>query len=200
MGWGVRFIDYDNDGHQDLIIVNGHVTRTIELARRDITYRQLPLLLGNDGRGTLQDLAERAGPVFRTGHAARGLATGDFDNDGDSDALLVRLNRRPLLLRNNRGQDSAWIGFRLEGTRSSRDAIGARVEIDRGEGKSVRWLTGGGSFLASHDKRLIFGLGEDGPERVDAIIQWPSGRRQRLSGLRTNRYHVIVEGMAPAGR
>ena len=114
-------------------------------------------------RGKLQDLAESAGPVFRTGHAARGLASGDFDNDGDADALLVRLNQRPLLLRNNRGQDSTWIGFRLEGTRSNRDAIGARVEIDRGDRKSVRWLTGGGSFLASHDKRLIFGLGVAGP-------------------------------------
>lgn len=200
VGWGVRFIDYDNDSHQDLFIVNGHVTRTIELARRDITYLQLPLLLGNDGRGKLQDLAERAGPVFRTGHAARGLATGDFDDDGDSDALLVRLNRRPLLLRNNRGQDSTWIGFRLEGTRSNRDAIGARVEIDWGERKSVRWLTGGGSFLASHDKRLIFGLGEAGPDRVEATIQWPSGRRQHLAGLRTNRYHAVVEEMDSTGR
>ena len=198
VGWGVRFIDYDNDSHQDLIIVNGHVTRTIELARRDITYLQLPLLLGNDGRGRLQDRAERAGPVFRTGHAARGLATGDFDNDGDSDALLVRLNQRPLLLRNNRGQDSTWIGLRLEGTRSNRDAIGARVEIDWGERRSVRWLTGGGSFLASHDKRLVFGLGKDGPDRVKAAIQWPSGRRQRLTGLRTNRYHVVVEDEASA--
>ena len=199
VGWGVRFIDYDNDSHQDLMIVNGHVTRTIEQARRDITYLQLPLLLDNDGQGRLTDLAERAGPVFRTGHAARGLASGDFDNDGDCDALLVRLNRRPLLLRNNRGQDSTWIGFRLEGTRSNRDAIGARVEIDGGGGKSVRWLTGGGSFLASHDKRLIFGLGKGGPERVEATIQWPSGQRQRLSGLQTNRYHAVVEEETPSG-
>lgn len=196
VGWGVRFIDYDNDSDQDLFIVNGHVTRTIELARRDITYLQLPLLLDNDGRGKLKDLAERAGPVFRTGHAARGLATGDFDNDGDDDALLVRLNRRPLLLRNNRGQDSTWVGFRLEGTRSNRDAVGARVEVDWGGRKSVRWLTGGGSFLASHDKRLIFGLGEAGPERVEATIRWPSGLRQRVTGLKTNRYHVIVEEKA----
>lgn len=200
VGWGIRFIDVDNDSHQDLIIANGHVTRTIELARRDITYLQRPLLLGNDGRGKLHDLAEQAGPVFRTGHAARGLASGDFDNDGDADALMVRLNRRPLLLRNNRGQDSTWIGFRLQGTRSNRDAIGTRVEVDRGERKSVRWLTGGGSFLASHDKRLIFGLGKTGPERVDAAIQWPSGRRQRMTGLKTNRYHVIVEEKDASGR
>ena len=199
VGWGVRFIDYDNDSDQDLMIVNGHVTRTIELARRDITYLQLPLLLDNDGRGKLRNVAERAGPAFGTGHAARGLASGDFDNDGDSDVLLVRLNRRPLLLRNNRGQDATWIGFRLEGTRSNRDAIGARLEIDWGKGKSVRWLSGGGSFLASHDKRLLFGLGEAGPERVEATIQWPNGQRQRLSGLETNRYHYVVEGKAAPG-
>ncbi len=193
VGWGVRFIDYDNDSDRDLIIVNGHVTRTIEFARKDITYLQPPLLLDNDGKGKLRDLSARAGPVFRANHAARGLATGDFDNDGDSDALFVRLNQRPVLLRNNRGQDSSWIGFRLQGTRSNRDAIGSRVTVAWGEQKRVRWLTGGGSFLASHDKRLVFGLGQTHPDQITVTIQWPSGHQQSVSGLKANRYHRIVE-------
>ena len=194
VGWGVRLLDYDNDSDLDLLIANGHVTKTIELLRPDIAYRQLPLLLTNSGEGRFEDAKQKSGLVFQQPHSARGLAVADYDNDGDPDAALARLNDVPVLLRNNVGQANRWVGFHLQGRASNRDAIGSRVTVDWGEkGQLVRWLTGGASFLASHDRRILFGLGSSERQTVDVEIDWPSGRRQILADLPTNRYHQIVE-------
>jgi hypothetical protein len=193
VGWGVRFIDYDNDGNLDLIIVNGHVNPMIGSYRKLVTYKEPPLLLANDGKAIFRNMVDRAGPTFQTRYAARGMAMGDFDNDGDSDVIFVCLNDRPVLLRNNVGQDSPWIGFQLQGTQSNRDAVGARVRINSGERKLVRWVTGGSSFLASHDRRLLFGLGSKAPPNINGEILWPDGRKQSFSGLQPNQYHKIVE-------
>ncbi len=197
VGWGTHFIDYDNDGNLDLVIVNGHINQVIELTRHDVTYKEPPLLLRNAGRGIFERVGEQAGSAFRTDYDARGLAVGDFDNDGDLDAIFTCLKERPVLLRNNVGQDNSWIGFQLEGQKSNRDAIGAKLSVQAGSGKLVRWITGGSSYLASHDKRALFGLGAGpAPHSVEVEIRWPSGIFQRLSGLEPNRYHRIVE---PAG-
>ena len=193
VGWGIRLLDYDNDSDLDLLIVNGHVTRTIELLRQDITYRQPPLLLVNSGDGRFQNLGEKSGIVFQRSHSGRGLALVDYDNDGDSDAAFVRLNDSPLLMRNNVGQEHQWVGFRLQGSESNRDAIGSRVTMELEGKRLVRWLTGGASFLASHDKRLIFGLGASDRRKVDIEITWPSGRSQLIADLPVGRYHRIVE-------
>ena len=193
VGWGTRFIDYDNDSDLDLVIVNGHVSQTIELSRRDIRYRQLPLLLANVGDLKFRNMASRAGPVFRTRHSARGMATGDYDNDGDMDVVFVRLNERPVLLRNNIGQEGAWVGFELEGSLSNRDAIGSKLSLKSGDKRFTKWVTGGASFLASHDKRVVFGLGKAVKEECSLEIRWPGGAVQRVSGLEINRYHKIVE-------
>lgn len=193
VGWGARFIDYDNDSDPDLVIVNGHVSQTIELSRRDIRYRQLPLLLANVGDLKFRNMASQAGPVFRTRHSARGMATGDYDNDGDMDVVFVRLNERPVLLRNNVGQEGAWIGFELQGTLSNRDAIGSKLSLQSGDKRFTKWATGGASFLASHDKRVVFGLGKTVKEECNLEIRWPRGRVQTVSGLEINRYHKIVE-------
>jgi hypothetical protein len=196
VGWGVKFFDYDNDGDLDLIVSNGHVTDTIELVRKDIRYRQPPLLLANDGHGVFRDARTDAGPEFQTERAGRGLALGDIDNDGGSDAVLVCLNDHPILLRNNVGRKSNWIGLVLRGTKSNRDGIGAKVTVYTGSRRLVRWLTGGSSFLASHDKRLIFGLGGESA-LVRAEILWPSGIRQIVTGLKPNGYHQVTETGAP---
>jgi len=193
VGWGARFIDYDNDSDPDLVIVNGHVSQTIELSRGDIRYRQLPLLLANVGDLKFRNMASQAGPVFRTRHSARGMATGDYDNDGDMDVVFVRRNERPVLLRNNTGQEGAWIGFELQGTLSNRDAIGSKLSLQSGDKRFTKWATGGASFLASHDKRVVFGLGKTVKEECSLEIRWPSGKVQRISGLGINRYHKIVE-------
>ncbi len=190
---GVAFLDYDNDSDPDLVIVNGHVSQTIELSRGDIHYRQPPLLLANVGDLKFRNLASRAGPVFQARHSARGMAVGDYDNDGDLDVVFVRLNERPVLLRNNTGQEGAWIGFELQGNLSNRDAIGSKLSLRSGGRRFTKWVTGGSSFLASHDKRVVFGLGRRRKEECRLEIRWPSGTIQTVSGLRINRYHKMVE-------
>ena len=188
-----NFHDYDNDSDPDLVIVNGHVSQTIELSRGDIHYRQPPLLLANVGDLKFRNMASRAGPVFQARHSARGMAVGDYDNDGDMDVVFVRLNERPVLLRNNTGQEGAWIGFELQGNLSNRDAIGSKLSLRSGDRRFTKWVTGGSSFLASHDKRVVFGLGRRRKEECRLEIRWPSGTIQTVSGLRINRYHKMVE-------
>lgn len=197
VGWGIHFLDYDNDGNLDLIIVNGHINQAIEATRVDVKYKEPPLLLHNDGRGVFQERGEQAGAAFRSAYLARGLAVGDFDNDGGLDIVFTQLDEKPVLLRNAVGQDHPWVGFELRGTKSNRDAIGAKITVDTGKRKLFRWITGGASYLSSHDKRVIVGLG-DGfvTGTVDAEIRWPSGTLQRLLNLRLQQYHKIVE---PAG-
>jgi len=194
VGWGTRFIDYDNDGNLDLLVANGHINQIIELTRTDVTYKEPPLLLHNNGQGIFENVKDTAGPTFRTGYDARGLATGDFDNDGDTDAVLVCLNDKPVLLENKVGQDSSWIGFELVGHKSNRDAIGAKLTLHLAARKLVRWVTGGSSYLSSHDKRVLFGLGRGSPPKELSLeIRWPSGVAQKVSGLQPNQYHTLTE-------
>ena len=197
VGWGTHFIDYDNDGDLDLI-VNGHINQVIETTRVDVKYKQLPLLLHNDGNGVFRNMREQAGSVFQSGYSARGLAVGDFNNDGGIDAVFTQLDGRPVLLRNNVGQNHSWVGLQLRGTRSNRDAIGAKITVEVGKRKLVRWITGGGSYLSSHDKRIAIGIpGDSSLDTVDGEIQWPRGTIQRFSSLSLKQYHTLTE---PAGK
>jgi hypothetical protein len=148
------------------------------------------LLLRNDGRARFSRVD--AGPVFRTGYLGRGMASADFDNDGAVDAAFVSLSDPPVILRNEAATGRVWIGVRLRGTSSNRDAIGARIELRQGSRKLKRWITGGGSFLASHDRRVIFGLGLTAAP-VELEIRWPSGTVQTLASLTPGRYHEITE-------
>jgi enediyne biosynthesis protein E4 len=192
VGWGARFLDYDNDSDLDLLIVNGHLHETISESNRSVQYREPPLLLANDGKGGFTNMAKVAGAAFAKGYVGRGLATGDFDNDGAIDAAFIDLNSRPVLLHNEASTGNHWLGLQLQGTQSNRDAIGARISLKQGNKKLTRWITGGGSFLATHDRRVVFGLGKD-TATPDIEILWPSGLVQSASGLAINRYHKIVE-------
>jgi enediyne biosynthesis protein E4 len=197
VGWGTKFIDYDNDGNLDLMIVNGHINQTIETTREDVRYREPPLLLYNDGKAVFQNMAAEAGVAFKSGYSARGLAVGDFDNDGDLDLVFTCLQGRPVLLRNNVGQARSWIGLDLQGTKSNRDAIGSRITVSSGKRRIVRWITAGSSYLSSHDRRVTVGLGTPEPKGVDVEIRWPGGALQNISRLAPNRYHKIVEPVRP---
>lgn len=192
VGWGTHFIDYDNDGSLDLIAVNGHINQVIETTRADVKYKEPPLLLRNNGKAVFQNMRDGAGAVFKSNYSARGLAIGDFDNDGDLDVVFTCLNGRPVLLRNNLGQNNHWIGFQLQGTKSNRDSIGAKITVLSTNHRLTRWITGGGSYLSSHDKRVVVGLANDSrPVSVD--IRWPSGAAQHLPDLKPDRYYKIVE-------
>jgi enediyne biosynthesis protein E4 len=194
VGWGAKFLDYDNDGYLDLMIANGHINQAIEMTRGGVKYAEPPLLLHNDGKGGFENVAAQAGIAFNSAYIARGLAIADFDNDGATDAVFTTLNGRPILLRNNIGQKNSWVGFELQGTASNRDAIGARITVLARERKIVRWITSGSSYLSSHDKRVVVGLGRLAPTaNVNAEIRWPSGVSQNLARLVPGRYHRIFE-------
>jgi enediyne biosynthesis protein E4 len=194
VGWGTHFLDYDNDGLLDLMIVNGHIVEVIEQVHPQVKFKEQPLLLHNSGNAEFEDVSSKAGPAFSRGYLARGLAIGDWDNDGSPDAIFTCIGDRPVLLRNNVGRENSWIGIGLVGTRSNRDAIGAKLTLGIADRRLVRWVTGGGSYLSSHDKRVLFGLGNlSSSHRVEIEIVWPNGTRQMATSLEINRYHRITE-------
>ena len=194
VGWGAHFLDYDNDGLLDLMIVNGHVIEMIEQLRAQVKYKEQPLLLHNSGNAVFEDVSSMAGPAFSQGYLARGLAIGDWDNDGAPDAIFTCLGEHPVLLHNNVGREKSWIGIHLSGVKSNRDAIGAKLTLRLANRKLVRWVTGGSSYLSSHDKRTLFGLGNvPAHYPVEIEILWPNGGTQVVSSLEINRYHQINE-------
>ena len=194
VGWGVKLVDFDNDGLLDLIIVNGHVIEVIEALQSQVKYKERPLLLHNLGNAVFEDVTSKAGPAFSQDYLARGLAIGDWDNDGAPDAIFTCIGERPVLLRNNVGQKNSWIGLRLVGVKSNRDAIGAKLTLRVADRKLVRWVSGGSSYLSSHDKRVLFGLGNlPANHLVEVEIVWPNGGTQIVRSLQINRYHQIVE-------
>jgi enediyne biosynthesis protein E4 len=193
-GWGLRFFDYDNDGDVDLFIANGHPDDQIEMHSAQVKYREPPLLFHNQG-GALKNVSASAGPVFRQPLAARGLALGDFNNDGAVDVLISTNGGAPLLLRNQAAATNHWLGLRLVGQTANIDAIGARVTWKAGNLKRSQFKAGGGSYLSSHDPRIVLGLGAH--RGVDLLeIHWPapSVRVDRFTDIAADRYICIVEG------
>jgi enediyne biosynthesis protein E4 len=194
VAWGVHFVDFDNDGLLDLMLVAGHVNEVVETLQPQVKYKERPLLWHNLGNGRFEDVSVSAGPGFSRGYLGRGLAIGDWDNDGAPDAIFTSIGDSPVLLRNNVGQKNSWVGVRLSGTKSNRDAIGAKLTLTMADRKLVRWVTGGSSYLSSHDKRILFGLGTSaGNQTANIEIIWPSGAQQNVNALKINRYHQIVE-------
>jgi hypothetical protein len=193
-GWGLKFFDFDNDGNVDLFLANGHPDDMVGSYGGKVTYREPLLLFRNDGK-LLRNVSAEAGPAFAKTYPARGLAVGDYDNDGRVDVLVGNNGEVPLLLRNRAGEGNNWIGLRLEGTTANRDAIGAVLTWSVRGVKRSRLKTSGGSYLSSHDPREVIGLGT--ASRVDWLeIRWPrpSRRVERLESVPVGRYLRVVEG------
>ena len=191
MGWGVGLVDIDNDGLLDLFVANGHVYPDV-IKTGTSTYAQKSDLFMNTGQGRLRLVTGAAGGGLAIEKSSRGAAFGDYDNDGDVDVLVVNMDDRPTLLRND-SDGGHWITLRLVGVRSNRDGIGAKVTAQAGGRRQVAMVHSGGSYLSHNDMRVHFGLGATAT--VDQItIRWPSGQVDTLSGLAADRFYVAREG------
>ena len=188
VGWGTAFADLDRDGDEDVISSNGHVMRFPVNA----PVRQTPLLFENRRDQGFVDVARGAGEYLASAHEGRGLAVGDIDSDGDLDVAISRINEPAVLLSNESHVPHHWLGLRLVGTVSSRDAVGAIVHLRSAAGTQIRQVKGGGSYLSSSDRTVFFGLGED-QEIEELEIRWPSGHSQMIRRPDADRVITVVE-------
>ncbi|PYX09210.1 MAG: CRTAC1 family protein [Acidobacteria bacterium] len=191
LGFGCVFLDSDLDGALDLAVVNGHIDDTVRNVR-GVGYAQPPQLFLNNGKGAFHDVAAEVGGGFRQPKVGRGLAFGDFDRDGDLDLLITTNHGAAYLYRNDQIAGNRSIRFRLVGTKSNRDAIGASLKIfDNGSIQS-RLVKGGSSYLSQSELPVTFGVGKrDKIDRV--VIQWPSGRTEEYKDIATGRAYECVE-------
>ena len=192
LGFGCVFADCDLDGSLDLIAVNGHIDDTVRNVR-NVGYAQPPQLFVNNGKGKFREAGGEAGVDFSLPKVGRGLAVGDFDRDGDQDILMTTNNGPAYLFRNDQTAGNRSIRFRLVGTKSNRDAIGARVKVFSSGVMQTRVVRSGSSYLSQSELSATFGLGQrDKVERV--VIDWPSGRSEEYRDLSAGRAYEVTEG------
>jgi len=197
-GWGLKFFDYDNDGDADLFLVNGHPDDLIEMRLARVKYREPLLMFENTGHA-FKNVSAQSGAIFTRDFSGRGMAVGDFDNDGDLDVLISSNGQPPVLLRNEGGNRNNWLGLQLVATKSNPAAVGAVITWRAGGVSVSRLKTAGGSYLASHDPREVLGLGS--ATKIENLeIRWPSGKVDKLSDPPINTYIKVVEGEGIAKR
>jgi hypothetical protein len=188
LGFGVAFLDADNDGRLDLVTANGHVNDSRPL----YPYAMPMQLLAGRGGGQFTDVTGAAGPPLTIPRVGRGLAAGDLDNDGRVDLVVVSQGE-PLAYLHNRTEAGHALTFRLEARSTARDAVGARVVVSSGGRRQTAWVTGGGSYLSASETSLHFGLGHD--RRAEAVeVHWPGGRIDRFEGVDAGAAYSVREG------
>ena len=193
VGWGDAFVDFDNDGWEDFFLVNGHVYPQVDSLHSRLKYFEPKLLFLNQRDGTFADISKLAGAAIEAPQVSRGLAVGDLFNDGKLEAVVENLVGRPMILRPEGGPRNHWISFQLEGVKSNRLALNARVRAVAGDLVQSSEVISGGSYLSQNDLRIHFGL--DKHERVDkAVVFWPDGRVETLTNLSADRFYAVREG------
>jgi enediyne biosynthesis protein E4 len=193
LGWGTMFLDVDNDGWPDLLLVNGHVYPEVDSQRLGSDYREPRILYHNKGNGTFEDISASAGPAISAAASGRGLAIGDLWNDGRISAVISNMNAPVSLLVNQERSSNHWIAFKTVGTKSNRDGIGAKIRVKSGERILVDEVRSGSSYVSNNDTRAHFGLGAvNKPEWVE--VRWPSGLIETFAEARPDAINTLKEG------
>ncbi len=198
LGWGVTFVDVDNDGWPDLLLVNGHVYPEVDSQHLGSNFKEPKILYHNNGNGTFTDISANAGPGITAVSSARGLAAGDLWNDGRMSAVISNMNAPPMLLVNDVHNGNHWIAFHTVGSKSNRDGIGAKITVKAGTRTFVDEVRSGSSYISNNDMRVHFGLGSTA--KIDSVqVRWPSGLLERFENLSVDSIHKLREGSgAPA--
>jgi hypothetical protein len=191
--WGAGMVDLDNDGYPDVLFVTGSVYPEVERKLPQYPYKTPRVLFRNLGDGTFEEIETQAGAGISAAHSSRGCAFGDFDNDGDMDVLIVNMNEPPTLLRNDLDTRQRWIKVKLEGVKSNRSAIGARVLVHYGGKTQAQAVVSQSSYYSSNDPRLHFGLGPIAT--VDIDVYWPNGLHETYKGIAANQLVTLREGV-----
>ena len=193
VGWGDAFVDFANSGWQDILIVNGHVYPQVDQIHSDLHYLEPKLLFLNQRDGNFKDISKMAGPAIQIPQVSRGMAIGDLFNDGKLEAVVENLKGEPMILRPEGGPQNHWISFQLEGARSNRLALNARIRAYAGDLLQLGEVLSGGSYLSQNDLRVHFGLGSH--ERLEkAEITWPDGKVETVTNLAADRFYSVREG------
>jgi enediyne biosynthesis protein E4 len=192
LGWGVNFMDFDNDGWADIFITNGHVYAEVSDTKIESGYRERKVLYRNLGNGRFADVSLDAGPGVLEEVPGRGCAIGDFNNDGCLDVLVNCTNDVPQLLRCDSTLQNNWIKIKTVGTKSNRSGIGARVYCNTSGRRQMDEVRSGSSYISQNDLRIHFGLGK--ADKVDLEIRWPSGVVDKISDVKANQIVTVKEG------
>jgi len=199
LGWGTMFFDFDNDGWPDLIVANGHVYPEVDKYHLGSSYEEPRILYHNNGDGTFTDVSSSAGAGITIASSARGLAVGDLWNDGKLSVLISNVNAKPSLLVNDARSANHWVGLKLVGTRSNRDAIGARVTLKVGKRMLVNEVRSGSSYISNSDMRLHFGLGA--ASKIDVLeVRWPNGSTETFDNQTVDGIRTLKEGSGQASK
>jgi len=193
VGWGAAFVDFANNGWQDFFLVNGHVYPQVDRAHTATRYLESKFLFVNQRDGTFRNASRLVGDALQVPQVSRGLAVGDLFNDGRMEAVVENLVGKPMILRPEGGSRNHWVSFQLEGVKSNRLALNARIRATAGDLVQLGEVISGGSYLSQHDLRIRFGLGSY--ERLDqAEILWPDETKETLTNLVADRFYLVREG------